>query len=194
MNARYQMLIGIGLGALLPLAAAAQDVTSDYRSSEDFAGVKTFSFAPARPEATEDQTSTYDSPFVTARTNAAVAAQLESRGLTRNDEHPDVYVSTRRSFKTEYTMYSYPVGFGYYDIGWSWWWGYPYAWGAPWGGAWYVEDRLRGTLTIDIAEAATGELIWRGVGERTMRPTSDSAHGTKKINREVAKIFKEFPR
>jgi hypothetical protein len=189
------MLVGLALWALLPMAAGAQDVTADFRSSEDFARVRTFSFAPASPDAAnDDETGTYDTPFVAARTNAAIAAQLESRGLTRDDTNPDVYVRTRRSFRTEQTVYSYPWGAGYYGIGSSGWWGYPYGWGGPWGSSVYVEDRLRGTLTIDIAEAATGQLIWRGVGERSSSPTSDSAYRTKKINKEVAKIFKEFPR
>ncbi len=178
--------------ALLPLAAAAQEVTYDYNASHDFSAVKTFAVRPERGEDETEQTTTYDSPFVEARTYAAIAAQLESRGLKRDDSDPDVYVTTRRTFKTEYTMYSEPSWFPAWGYGYRWGWGsyYPFAWG----GYSYTEETLRGTLTIDVADAATGALVWRGVGERSINPLSKPERQTRKINKEVAKIFRNFPR
>src|SRR5262245_44166604 len=101
-------LIGFAVIALLPVAALAQKVTYDYNPSQDFLRFKTFAFkdSPA-PESkvehtTAYRTTTYDDPFVRQRTNASIAAQLEARGLKLDDQSPDLFVTTRRTFKNEY--------------------------------------------------------------------------------------------
>lgn len=195
MTTAYRLFIGFALAAMLPSAAAAQDVTYDYNAARDLTTLKTYSFrSAATSEKATEQTGAYDSPFVTERTQAAIAAELNSRGLIRDDENPSVYVTTRRTFTREYL--SYPFGSPY---GWSYGYYGPYmysgwAWGgySGWGG-WYTEEKIKGTLTIELADAATGELLWRGLGERTVHPTSKPERHAKRINKEVAKIFRNFP-
>jgi uncharacterized protein DUF4136 len=185
-----RLFIGFALAAVLPAAAAAQDVTYDYNPSRDFAALKTYSFTPpATSETTTELTSVYDSQFVTERTHAAIAAQLDRRGLTRDDKHPDVYVKTQRTFRKEIVAYPFV--------------GYPYGWGSGYYGpsfyygwdlgGWYAEEKIKGTLTIDMTDADTGELLWRGLGERKVHPTSKPERRAKRINKEVAEIFKKFP-
>ena len=48
-----------------------------------------------------EKTTLYDSPFIRERTHDAIAAQLEGRGMIRDQQNPDVFVTARRSFKTE---------------------------------------------------------------------------------------------
>jgi hypothetical protein len=188
MTTMCRLSIGLALAALLPASALAQDVTYDYNASRDFTRLKTYSVRPApTSETTTGQTTVYDSPFVTERTHAAIAAQLEGRGLTRDDADPDVYVTTRRTFRKEYLVYPYGYpgwGSGYYGPS------FYYGWG--WGG-WYREEKIKGILTIDVTDADTGELLWRGLGERTIHPTSSPERRAKRINKEVTKIFKNFP-
>jgi hypothetical protein len=172
--------------ALLSAPALAQKVTYDINRSQDFSQVRTFSVKetpPADPEAS--RTTAYDSPIVRQNTNAAVIAQLESRGLRRDDVHPDVYVTTHRTFQTEYYAYGWP--------GWGYGYGGYYGYGG-WGyGSYYLEPIIVGTLTIDITNAETGELMWRGISERDMHPTSSPEHRLKRINKEVYKVFKKYP-
>jgi hypothetical protein len=125
------------------------------------------------------RSTTDDSPIVRQNINAAVAAQLEARGLRRDDQRPDVYVTTHRTFQTEYVGYAWPgSGFGY--------WGY-------YGYGYYAEPITVGTLTIDIVNAETGELLWRGISERDMHTKSSPEHRLERINKEVYKIFKKYP-
>src|SRR5262245_23987107 len=174
-------LISVATVALMPAIAVAQKATYDFDADQNFASLRTFSFrdAPIRQTLTE-QTTTYDDPFVRQRTNDAIAMQLERRGMRRNDEAPDVYVTTRRTFRTEYVVYP-ADGYGY-----GWGWGYGY-------GPAYTEPIIKGTLIVDLTDADTGQLVWRGVGERTVHPMSSPEHRTKRVNREVEKIFKNFP-
>jgi hypothetical protein len=169
---------------LLSAPAFAQKVTYDTNRTADFSQVRTFSIKETPPaDLKASQTTAYDSPIVRQNTYAAVAAQLEARGLRRDDAHPDVYVTTHRTFQTEYYGYGWP-GYGYgYGYGY---WGYGY-------GSYYAEPIIVGTLVVDISDAETGELMWRGLSERDMHPTSSPEHRLKRINREVSKIFRKYP-
>jgi hypothetical protein len=179
----------IGLAATAPMllssAALAQD-SYDVRSNVNFAEIKTFAFKATPPMApVAEKTTTYDSPLVRERTQAAIAAQLESRGLRRNDEHPDVYVVTHRTYKVEY----------YYPYGW----GAPYAWGGSYGLGWGASsygggyEELRGTLTVDLEDAKTGALLWRGVETNRVHQTSKPSKRDKYVNEQVMDVFKHLP-
>jgi hypothetical protein len=50
-----------------------------------------------------------------------------------------------------------------------------------------------GTLTVDLNDAATGNLIWRGTTEKRVHQTSSPEHRTRRINKEVTKVFEDFP-
>lgn len=204
MNTR--MAIGVAffvlaLGPATSGVAFAQRTTYDYRRSHDFSGVKTFAFKNVPvPTTGTAETTTYDSPLMDERTKVAIAAQLESRGIRRNDENPDVYVTARRTFKTEYTVYG-----GYGWGGYPYWYPYPYGYGRGygaygWAGGWYdagwapyTVETIRGTLTIDLEEPEGGALVWRGVGSKHVHETSSPSHRDKRVNEEVADIFKHFP-
>src|SRR5262249_54897616 len=158
---RLYIGLAVCVAPLLSVVALAQD-SYDYRRNVNFADIKTFAFKATPPlEPVAEKTTTFDSPLVGERTNEAIAAQLERRGMKRDDQHPDVYVVTRRTYKVEYTYFG-PYG-----------WGGPYAWGGyyngyygPGWGGWYggdVYEELRGSLTVDLEDAATGALLWRGI-------------------------------
>jgi hypothetical protein len=184
MTTVLKLTVAIAACAMLPTIAAAQKTTADYHPGQDFAALKTFAFAAQPPSSTSGTALTDDSPFVRQNTNAAIAAQLEARGMRRDDAHPDVYVRTHRAFKTEY------VAYGPYYGGL---WGYGYGYGYGYGGAFSNEEVVTGTLAVDLADAKNGQLIWRGVGERTVHPMSKPDHRNKRIYKEVSKIFKDFP-
>lgn len=169
--------------AMLSAPALAQKVTYDTNRTADFSQVRTYSFKEGPPiDAEAYKTTAYDSPIVRQNTNAAVAAQLEARGLRRDDAHPDVYITTHRSFQTEYEGWGNPG------------WGYGY-WGGYYGGygSYYLEPIVVGTLIVDVTDADTGELMWRGLSQRDMHPTSKPEHRLERINKEVYKIFKKYP-
>jgi hypothetical protein len=100
MNGVSRILISIAVATLLPASALAQKVTYDFGTA-DFSGLKTFAFKDSPVENDTEKTTAYDSPFVEQRTHAAIAAQLQQRGMARDDRNPDMYVTTRRAFKTD---------------------------------------------------------------------------------------------
>jgi len=188
MMTMYRVLIGFAIAALLPAAATAQKVRYDFLPETDFSRFKTYALrdSGSREGQTVTETTTlYDSPLIKQRTYDAIEAQLQARGMTRDDNHPDVVVSAGRSFKTEYASYGYtPMYYPY----WGWYGGY-----YPYGGSTYTEEITIGTLTIDLADATNGRLLWRGHSEKTVHETSKPEKRIKRVNKEVAKIFRDFP-
>jgi Domain of unknown function (DUF4136) len=196
-----RILIGLAVAMLLTAPAAAQKVSYDVGDA-NFSGMKTFAFknTPVN-DSTTDQTA-YDSPLVTERTNAAIAAQLEARGLRQDNAHPDVYVTTRRVFKTETTVYSSPYWYGdpFWGggLGYAYGWRYdPYytGWGPTYAGGWnWVDERTMGTLVVDVENARTGQLMWRGLAEQHVHEHASPEHRVKRVDKEVTKMFEKFPR
>jgi len=182
MTTRLRVLLAVILGGLLPALATAQSVIYDFRPTQDFSRLRTYTFKEVQ------QT---DNPFVDERIAAAVAAQLGARGLTRDDAHPDLYVVVRQSFDThpKYYIYGSPWGYGYG-------WGYPGFYGYDWN-PWYttveVKDVTVGTLTIDLHDVASDQLVWRGVSAKTVHPMSKPSHVAKQIDRRVSKMFEKYP-
>src|SRR5262245_6582300 len=194
--------------ALLSAPAFAQNVSYDVRQGLNLSELRTFSIhatAPVRPYRTAawntafhimatapgdvrtDRTAAWNSAFDRETTNAAVAVQLEARGLRRDDVHPDVKVTTYREFTPE-------------TYGYGWWpeWGYGYGghygyWGDYGYGSYDTGPPVSSTLFVEIRGSETGELLWRGVGERRWYTTSSSEHRLKRINKEVTRMFRNFP-
>jgi Domain of unknown function (DUF4136) len=181
------------ISLLLSATALAQQAPYDIRRGDDLSRLRTFGFGTATPDGRVlEKTTTYDSPIMDERTKAAIAAQLERRGLTRNDKDPDVRVVTRRTFRTEHVFYPYPDP--WFASGWGW----------PYGGSRYVFDQaslgeiysrdiIRGTLTIDIEDAKTGALLWRGVGDKRAHQSSKPSHRVRRVDDEVEEVFESCP-
>jgi hypothetical protein len=178
--------VGLAVFAVLlgSTAALAQD-GYDYRPNTNFAAIRTFAFKETPPMAPDAyQTTTYDSPLMRERTQAAIAAQLEARGMRRVNRNPDVLIVTHRSYKMEYTYFGPSYG-----------WGYPY-WGGYGYNGWYggdVYEQLVGTLTVDMEDAKTGTLLWRGIETKNVHQSSKPEKRDKRVYKEVAEVFEHFP-
>ncbi len=196
-----RILIGLAVAMLLTAPAAAQKVSYDVGDA-NFTGMKTFAFKDSPVDNSASEQTTYESPLLTERTHAAIAEQLAARGLRQVDAHPDIYVTTRRVFKTETTVYANSDWYGppYWSggLGYAYGWAYdPYytGWGPVYGGgSYWVDERLIGTLVVDVQNAATGELMWRGLAERHVHEHASPEHRIKRVNKEVNKMFEKFPR
>ena len=181
------LLVCLSLSLFVPVTAVAQTDT-DFRVGHDFTTLKTFSFGATEAQSTPRGKTTYDSQLIVDRTNAAVAAELERRGLRRDDVNPDVYVTTHRTFEKE-TVLSPDYGWGIaYPYGYSWGWPYGYGYSA------YAYEIVVGRLTVDLNDASSGNLLWRGTTEKRVHQTSSPERRIRRINKEVTKVFDDFPR
>jgi len=164
----------IGLTVVAAMAGGASlHVTTDFDRTVDFRRYTSFDFL-ASPGGIDQLT--------LRRVRRAVAAELRARGIGRSlSGRPDLLVAIRlrRSYRPRSSAVS--IGYG------SWWGG--------WGGA-VSTSQVRqvpvGSLVVDLVDARSNQLVWRGVAEGAM--SRNPERRKEKILLAVEKMFASFPR
>jgi hypothetical protein len=173
-----KLLIAIAV-VLAPALLVAQKVSYDFEKTANFASFKTY----AHKDGTKVGQSLIDDRIL-----AAIDAELGTKGLTKSESNPDLFVVYHVAFDKEKDISTYSSGYGG---------GYgPYGWG--WGGGMgttttQVRDIVIGTLVIDIADAKKSQLAWRGMGVKEVDTQAKPDKRDKSINNAVKKIFKNYP-
>ncbi len=144
------------------LSAHAQKPHIQWNQQYDFSAVETFAW-----QAT-DQTLQQQNPFMHSLIKNTIESELATSGLTQVDANPDVFVNYAASTQTDVQLRSdsYGYGFGSYGMGG---WGY-YGMGQIGNVSTTTRavEYTRGTLVVDIWDAASKELVWRGEVSDTM--------------------------
>jgi uncharacterized protein DUF4136 len=166
-------LISVSL-LLFEAQAFAQEVNVDFDKTANFKKFKTFAWKEGMSTG---------NPFADQRIKEAVELQLGSRGLRRAmNVDPDCLVVFHASTSEDLSLNTYYSGWG---PGW-----YPY-WGGPATVTTTVDRQKKGTLIVDLWDASTKKLFWRGVAQDTLSDKSEK--NEKKIQKAAAKMFKQFP-
>ncbi len=147
------------------------DVSTNFDADNDFTGYKTFAWMK---EDTSGKEYAYDGPL-DEQIRSAVDTQLESSGLTRADGPADVLVVYHAGGEQQVEAADWGSG------GW-------------WGRGGGEENTYhKGTLIVDLVDAATRKLVWRGTATRAL--SEEPSPGTQKdtIDKAVEKMFKKYP-
>ncbi len=162
------MLLLVALGTAL-----AQHVQTDFDHKANFTQYKTYSWQEIKPA-----DSLWD-----ARIKDAVDAQLAAKGWTQVESGGDVAIVALKTTQTQRTLQTFYDGFG---GGWRW-----RGFGGMGESTTTEQDYKEGTLVVDLYDAKTKQLVWRGSAEDTV---SDKAEKNEKnLDKAVAKMFKDFP-
>jgi hypothetical protein len=153
---------------LVATAAYAQKVNVDSDPAAPFATYRTYVWVDGTPA---------PNPLSEDRLHMAVDAHLAARGLRMNTTNPDVVVATHVTTMERKELVA--NGFGYGP-----WWGGGLATAS-------VETFIEGTLVVDMYDAKTKKMVWRGVATATAsdKPTKN----TKKMDKALDKMFEKFP-
>jgi uncharacterized protein DUF4136 len=158
---------------ILSTPAFAQKVSVDFDKSANFKKLKTFSWKEGMGA----------SPFANQRIREAVELQLGSKGFRRAvNVDPDFLVVYHASASEDLSLSAYYSGWG---PGW-----YPY-WGGPTTVTTTVDRQKKGTVIVDLWDAGTKKLLWRGTAEDAISDKPEK--NAKRIQKAAAKMFKEFP-
>ena len=169
------ILASLGIVLFFAAASFAQQVKTDYDRGVDFSQFKTYSW---------EKVQTQDSLWV-SRIKQAVNAVLAARGWTPVISGGDVAVMAMDMTQNHQTLNTFYNGFG---GGWR--------WGGGFGGGFgdsqtSVETYKVGTLVVDLFDAHTKKLIWRGSASDTLSDKSDK--NIKNLDKGVQKMFDHFP-
>jgi hypothetical protein len=153
--------------------SSAQQVKTDYDRSANFTQYKTYSWEKVQ---TQD-------PLWVDRIKSAVSATLQEKGLTPVASGGDIAIVAMEMTKNQQTLNTFYDSFG---GGWGW------RRGGAFGDATTTTENYKvGTLVVDLFDANSKKLIWRGSSSDTLSDKSDK--NIKELDKGVKKMFDHFP-
>ena len=161
----------------LVLASAtvhAQDVTYDFDKAADFSSFKTYTWVRGTP---------LNDELNHKRIVNAVDAQLSSKGFNKVEMggNPDVLVAYHASFNKNLQINGFSSGWGGYRFG------------ANRSGTARVDEILIGTLVVDMVDARSRTIVWRGTATKEVDVKASPEKREKNINKAAEKLFKTYP-
>ncbi|MDH4038218.1 MAG: DUF4136 domain-containing protein [Candidatus Krumholzibacteria bacterium] len=167
---------------LLLTACATVQYSHDWDVTADFGRYRTYAWMPAPPDSTpaNADAARAGGTLIERRVRAAVDAAMLAHGFSADEDHPDVRVAYHTGLKDKMNITD---------------WGYPYA-GNYWG--WEgrdvdVENYTEGTLVVDLLDADSHDLVWRGMASGEIHPRSTPQERDHAMKQIVAKMFEEYP-
>jgi hypothetical protein len=162
---KRHVIIALALAALTAGVVYAQHVTTDSDPAAPFATYKTYAWTPGTASAIS---------LTEQRIHDGVNAQLQGKGMTQVDSNPNVFVATH------VTTHAVPQviadGFGPWGFG---------------GGMATVQTYTEGSLIVDLYDATTRKMVWRGVA--TAAVSSKPEKNAEKIDKSLMKMFARYP-
>jgi hypothetical protein len=160
--------LGILAGALT-LACSTLSTDVDYDHTISFAKYHTFMLKEGTPSPVT---------FTQKRIEDAVTSALTSKGWQATTSDPGVLVYTHVALSQQKQWTATNMGgFGY----------------RGWGGGMATATETNipiGTLIVDLVDAQTHEMIWRGIAKDQVKTSGDAAG---RIQDAVNKLFEGFP-
>lgn len=161
--------LGLALGACLLLA----DVKTDYDHHADFAKYHTYSWIKVQAE----------DPLWNDRIQRAIDSQLTAKGWQRVPSGGDASVAAYGSTHNQQSLETMYDGFG---GGWRW-----RGFGGEGLATTTTVNTEIGTLSVDVFDANSKQLVWRGNSSATLSGKPEK--NEKKLEKDVADMFKKFP-
>lgn len=174
---KVQRIVFVLMGMMLLFAgkSPAQQVKTDYDRGANFGQYKTYSW---------QQVKTKDALDVD-RIKTAVNAALAAKGWTQVESGGDVSIMAVEITHDQQTLNTFYDGMG---GGWGW----RRFGGGGFGEATTTTETYKvGTLVVDLFDAKTKQLIWRGTSSDTLSNNSDK--NIKNLDKGADKMFKHFP-
>jgi len=152
----------------------SQSVTFDYDRTANFSAFRRYAWT--RGTELPDQ-------LGHARIVRSIDARFAAKGLVRVEpgDSPDVLVAYHTAFDKNFRIDGFSSGFGPFGLG-------PDRYGSA-----TVQPVLVGALVVDITDARTRALVWRGMASGDIQPNDKPAQRDKKMAKATEKMFKNYP-
>ncbi len=164
------LVVSIAMFFCFTAASVGQQVKTDYDHNANFGQYKTYSW---------EKVQTRD-PLLVDRIKDAVNGALTAKGWTQVESGGDVSVVAMEITHNQQTLNTFYDGFG---GGWR--------WGGFGDATTTTETYQVGSLVVDLFDAKTKNLIWRGSSSDTLSNNADK--NTKNLDKGVQKMFAHFP-
>lgn len=183
------LFLGTLAVAMLLTACAVTDIDRDV----NFNTYRTFKWSEANIAVTNPL---YESDLIGKNIKKLIEEEFAKRGILVSSTNPDFLINY--SIRTETKQKTVGGGAPYYPYGfypfgmWGWGWRSPMMWGYPYayGPGSYTREYTQGTLIVDLVDAQSGKLVWRG-------SVAGDVDNVKNLHKQIAKgvkaILKKYP-
>jgi hypothetical protein len=166
--------------SLLALAIGCSPVSvkHDYDSEANFAAFKTYAWMSSPINGTGSvEAALQSNSLLDKRIKQSADRHLAAKGFTTDATSPDFLVTYHVGAQDRIDVTD---------------WGYGH-------GRWFGGDRVdvhqfkEGTLILDIIDARTKQLVWRGVAIGTLDPNASAKALNRKLDEAIVEILAKFP-
>lgn len=181
MRANFAKFIFLSLSLIIIYSCGPSfKVGFDYDTEENFTVYRSYDFL-------KNPAGERERAFIIKRIKAAVKKELGNKGLNLLSDKPDLLVVIHTQIQDQINVLNWGYHYAPYVVYWG---GYGY-----WGAAYRIDTYTyqKGSLIIDIVEAESKELIWRGVARGAVPEVPRSQQIEKVVNKAVNEILKNYP-
>jgi hypothetical protein len=163
---------------VLATGCAELIANADFDPATDFGVYQTYAWAPRDALPTGDPRLDAN-PFFDARVRSAVDAELAAKGLALTDANPSLLVHYHASVRERLDVYRIDREAGYTTGG---------------GERENVSVYEEGTLLVDLVDASSNRVIWRGWAQSDIGGVIDDRERMEqRIAESTRKMFERFP-
>lgn len=179
MALRKSLIIAV---AVMAVGCSSLSLQYDYDQYADFSSYRTFAWTKAPVKATADANTPKEvNTLLDQRIRRAVNVNLMEKGMQLNTDNPDMLIAYHTGVQDKVDVTD---------------WGYSYpAYGPGWYGGRDVSvyNYEEGTLIIDLIDAKTHQLVWRGTATDVLEENPSPERIEKKINSVVEQMLAKYP-
>ena len=169
--------------ALVATGCSSISVRQDYDTQADFVAYKTYAWIQQPTTAVGNARAAQQmNTLLDKRIKDAVNAQLAAKGMTLVTENPDVLVMYYTGIDNKIEVQDY--GYTYPRYGYGGWYG---------GGQVDVYEYNEGTLIVDLIDAKSDQLVWRGTATKVIDETASAQEREANLNEVISKLFAQYP-
>jgi hypothetical protein len=169
----------LALAVVVAACGSSAKVAIEYDKAANFKGYRTYAWLPREPG--PEQAQAARDPRLREAAMRAIDEGLAAKGLTRTDidKSPDLLVAVHgwavNRIDVQAYGYAYgPVPYGYYPVG-------------PTGVD--VRTYRDGTMIIDLVDARTKKMVWRGTATDTFEPGAE----VKTVRNAAKQTLEDYP-
>ena len=172
-----KLLITLVLSVIIAFTGCSTlSVSYDFDSEADFTKLKKYDLLPVTKQSEVDE-------LIMKRIENAINRNLNAKNFVQNPDSPDfvVVIHVSSQDKWEVVSWSFPDGrYGGYNRYWN-------------DHRVDVYEYNEGTIMIDILDASSKKLIWRGTGRGMVKPGLSPQARDERIGNAVSDLLKDFP-
>jgi hypothetical protein len=182
-DVRILCLAVLVAAALVATGCSSISVRQDYDTQADFVAYKTYAWIQQPTTAVGNARAAQQmNTLLDKRIKDAVNAQLAAKGMTLVTENPDVLVMYYTGIDNKIEVQDY--GYTYPRYGYGGWYG---------GGQVDVYEYNEGTLIVDLIDAKSDQLVWRGTATKVIDETASAQEREANLNEVISKLFAQYP-